>query len=278
MHYLSMVGIFRQENAWLDEWIQYHHAVGVEHFYMVSDDVTPFVKVSDRILQPYVDRGLVTLVHVNEMGDAISGNRAALQDDVYKEIIKRAVGKTRWLGIIDLDELLLPRSCDDLREFLREFEEYSGLAVHVQLFGTSGYIKRPPTLINHLLRRAETMFGCNGWLKCIIKPDKTNTDVHWYLTLHHPPMTEGAIVKENHVPVHGGYCGNITTEKIALNHYALRSWQDYCETKEYRNQFGLTMNDYGMDYFLRHDRNEVFDDEISRRFGHVMNCYCGAKK
>jgi len=263
MHYLTMGAIFRTENSWLDEWIQYHLAVGVEHFILYNDDVD--TRVSDRILKPYVERGLVENIHTHNYPDIIRADLAVRQDDSYRDMIKNSINQTRWLAIVDLDEFVLPRRWDDVRAALEEYEEHNGLAINWANYGSSGQIKRPPTQINHFRHRSETNWGPNAYVKSILKPDRVLLDAPRHT--HFSPTRDGITVNENYEQV-TGMSHAVSTEKIRINHYVIRSWQDYWEVKASRPRF--TGQPFCDGYFEDHDRNEVFDDEISRRFGHVV--------
>ena len=264
MHYLSLGAIFRMENSWLEEWIRYHFAVGVEHIILYNDDDD--THVSDRILQPYVDRGVVENIHVRNHSK-IRDDINYRQNDAYRDMIESMVGQTRWLAILDLDELVLPRQSDDVRECLEGYEDHSALAVNWTIFGSGGHIKRPPSQINDLLRRSETNWHPNRFVKSIVKPDRVRMDEQHHT--HYFPTRDGETVNENHDPVRW-ISHDIATEKIRINHYVVRSLQDFWEVKVPRPRLG---NNPVCDeaYFEYHDRNDVFDDEISRRFGHVVN-------
>jgi len=265
MHYLSIGAIFRMENSWLDEWIQYHHSLGVEYFYLVCHDSD--TRVPDRILRPYIEKGMVNLQYVKDMGGVDHSPSAWVQCEVYKKVIHYATEKTQWLALIDLDEFLLPRQSDDLRVFLQDYEKESSLVVNWNIFGTNGYIKRPETQINHLFHRAETYWQRNRFIKSIVRPErvicKEISDVHYF------PVLSGYSVDENYRPIRTMW-NDITTEKIRINHYVLRSWQDFWEVKSQRSR-STHSSKCDLQYFEEHDRNEVFDDEISRRFGHFID-------
>ena len=57
---IAVLAIFRWEGPYLREWMEYHMLLGVEHFYLLSNDCDK-VEYSTAILQPYVDAGVVTL-------------------------------------------------------------------------------------------------------------------------------------------------------------------------------------------------------------------------
>lgn len=264
MHYLSIGAMFRSENSWLDEWIRFHAAVGVEHFYLYNHDLDS--RISDKILEPYVQSGLVENIHISEMKYLKGIPQRQRMNEIYRTIIGDAAGKTVWLGMIDLDEFILPRRCDDLREVMKSFEDYSGLAINWTSFGTSGQIRRPPTQINHLLHRGPQDWEWNGYVKSIIRPDQVALqDIY---DVHHFPCHDGVTVNENYEKVTWMQHG-ISTETIRINHYLLRSWQDYWEVKATRPRYNGA-EECNEDYFRRYDRNEIYDNEISKRFGDVI--------
>jgi len=188
------------------------------------------------------------------------------QNNAYRDAIRNLTGKTRWLALIDLDEFILPRHQDDIRETLREYEEYNGLAINWAIYGSNGHVTRPPNQINHFLHRSTTNWGPNRFVKSIVKPDRVLVDTPYHV--HFSQTREGVTVNENHETV-TWMCHAVSTEKIRINHYIIRSWQDYWETKATRPRFNnLPPRDEAC--FEYNDRNEIFDNEIAIRFGHVI--------
>ncbi len=262
MRYLSAHAIFRNENSWLDEWIRYHERLGVEHFYLYNhDDDT---QVSDQILRPYVERGLVENIHINTDFRNLIGRipRLEIQNAMQADVLRRSAGQTQWLAIIDLDEFILPRYTNDLRLFLEEFEPHSGVAMNWNIFGTSGFVRRPPDALRSLIHRAEDQWGSNAFVKSIVRPERV--DISAIYGSHQFPCHTGETVNENHELVNW-HTHEISTKKIRINHYVLRSWQDFWEVKATRGRFGIG-HPFDKKYFEYHDRNEVPDDEIGRRF------------
>ena len=56
-HFLSFVTNFKNEQAYLKEWLDYHIQVGVDHFYLFNQDGS---EESRKILAPYEQAGYVT--------------------------------------------------------------------------------------------------------------------------------------------------------------------------------------------------------------------------
>lgn len=264
MDYLAVGAMFRSENSWLDEWIRYHRAVGAERFYLYNDEQD--TRVADRILEPYVRQALVECVHVKEMQGLDHSPTAWRQREVYMDIVRKTRDRTRWLALIDLDEFLLPRKVDDVREVLAPYEKHAALAINWNVFGTSGWIRRPPTQTKHLLRRAPDQWEINQFVKSIVQPRRLASEpfrsVHFFQTPGNATVNEKQeIVTSLKHPV--------STETIRINHYMLRSYQDFWEVKARRNR-APESRQCDEEFFLSRDRNEIEDDEIARRFGRFI--------
>ncbi|HBT77677.1 MAG TPA: hypothetical protein DEB39_12320 [Planctomycetaceae bacterium] len=272
MNYLSIGAMFKQENDWLDEWVRYHAAVGVERFYLYCHDDEP--RVARRMLRPYIDSGQVELETVvgNRLFDGLP--HAAIQPAVCREIILRATGKTRWLAVVDLDEFLLPRPCDDLRAILGEYERYAALTVNWRIFGSSGHLCRPRSQINDFLYRAEDAHPMNRFVKSIFRPEKVDLSrimerLGSGIIPHKFPYKDGIAVDERHRPVDRSHGNPFTFDKIGMNHYIVRSYQDFREVKAPRGRL-CGRPDHDEKRWEQLDRNEVFDDDIARRFGDIV--------
>ena len=90
MDYLA-AAIFRDENPWLREWVEYHHARGVEHFYLFNNEDNP--SPAETILRPYMERGIVKLFH-------FPGKRR--QMTAYRQAITMSAATTHWLALKEL--------------------------------------------------------------------------------------------------------------------------------------------------------------------------------
>jgi hypothetical protein len=130
-HELSIGAIFKDEAGYLDEWLTFHHGVGVEHFYLYDDNSTDD---SRDVLAPWVTRGLATVLP----WPARLG-----QVPAYNDCIQRFRTQTRWLAFIDIDEFLFSPACPDLRQVLRGYADLPAIFVYWVLFGSNGHVARP---------------------------------------------------------------------------------------------------------------------------------------
>ena len=200
---LTVCAIFRDENHWLDEWICYHRAAGVEHFVLYNDDIDK--AESDKILAPYVQQGFVENRHVPQFGY----NWMERQSTLYYKTSHELANISKWCAFIDIDEFILPRKVDSIPEVLREYEEYEGVRLKWCIFGTSGYKLNPPTRINHLLHRGYDDLDLNQLEKSIIRSGcATSPEIHRFATF------------KNHQIV-------LPPEVMRINHYNATSWQHH---------------------------------------------------
>lgn len=135
-HELSICAIFQDEAPYLAEWIEYHRLVGVDHFYLYND------RSSDaylEVLAPYIKDGIVDLIDCHaETGETHFFNQ--------RKAYVRALNKARedsWLAIIDIDEFIVPKQADTIKEMLNHYEDYYGVSIRWQKFGTNGYWEIP---------------------------------------------------------------------------------------------------------------------------------------
>lgn len=130
---LAICAIFKDEAEFLREWLEYHRMVGVGHFYMYNNNSGDGYR---EILQPYIDRELVTLV---------DWTLPHAQMAAYQDAIERFSGQTRWMGFIDLDEFVVPVKGTDIYDALEPFNNRAGaVLVYWKCFGSGGLARRDP--------------------------------------------------------------------------------------------------------------------------------------
>ncbi len=176
---LSICMVFRDEAPYLKEWIEFHKLVGVQHFYLINhlskDDYLS-------ILQPYIDHGEIELFQLEE-DYGIPIEWAFLQTHTYDRIIAHCKNQTKWLAILDSDEFLYPEKGDNLLDVLNDYEQFGGVYVFWQMFGTSNIEKIPDNklLIETLTMRSEDDYFWNHWGKSIVRPEYVySCDIHFH--------------------------------------------------------------------------------------------------
>lgn len=131
-HELAVCAIFRNEAAYMDEWLSLHHAVGVDHFYLYDNRSTDNFR---DVLAPWIGRGLVTLADWPDPGGQVGA---------YNDCIRRFRMEARWIAFLDLDEFLFSPGTRDLRRALARYKGAAAIFVYWHLFGSNGH-RKPPT-------------------------------------------------------------------------------------------------------------------------------------
>ncbi|MBC2836151.1 glycosyltransferase family 92 protein [Paragemmobacter straminiformis] len=129
-HELAVCAIFKNEARYLDEWLTFHHGVGVGHFYLYNDGSTDgFAEV----LAPWIAAGKITLTDWT----------VKPQVPAYNDCILRRRTEARWIAFIDLDEFLFSPTGAPLPEVLRGYAEAAAVFVYWVLFGSGGHEAQP---------------------------------------------------------------------------------------------------------------------------------------
>lgn len=123
---VSICGLFKNEGRFLKEWLDFHIAVGVDHFYMYNNN-------SDdnylEILNEYIEKGIV---------DLIDWPRKFPQMPAYKHCFDNRKNESRWIGYIDIDEFVCPKYEISIKDWLKKYSNYPSVLMYWKSFGTGG--------------------------------------------------------------------------------------------------------------------------------------------
>jgi hypothetical protein len=253
--YLSLCLIAKDENVYLKEWLDYHILIGVEHFWIYDNESSvPLAKT----VKEYIDRGWVTVT-------PIQGK--AVQLYAYDHCIREYGPFSRWIGFIDTDEFIVPKTTTDLKVFLKDLESYGGLAISSLFYASGGNQSRPGCgqIVGYQIRTPEAL-SKNRFIKSIVQPDK----VVFPLSPHSFLFKEGAFcVNEDLARVDSQFFP-CSVKKIQLNHYYTRSAQEWKE-KKIRGR-GDSGDPYEDDAWVDLNKNStVHDDTIIHRTIPLLN-------
>lgn len=211
--YLSVCAIAKNETPYLEEWVNFHRVVGVEHFYIFDNESDIPVK---NTLSKYVESGLITVI--NYPGKS-------MQMPSYTHCLNVYGKDNKWIAFIDCDEFLVPKEKDSVPEVLSDYEKFGGLNVSWRIFGSSGHKTKPNGLMieNYTMAMPRDHYE-NTHTKAIVQTDKAlraGTNPHY--CVFKPGYYS---VSEDLKPVPNAWtphCAN----KLQLNHYFLKSQEEF---------------------------------------------------
>lgn len=230
--YLTVVCAAKNEDLYIEEWINYHRAIGVEHLYIYDNESTVPLR---QVLDKYIKHGIVTVIE-------FPGKKKQLE--IYSHALNNFGNKSKWMAFIDVDEFLVPKQHNSLPELLSEYEEYGGLCSHWRYFGNNGHIHRPDGLVIENYTKATRQNWCmHNHVKSIVQPAKVSGVKCSHSFSYKPPYYA---VLENHAKIPGSVshmcvecikllpdlptdhlCGEIHTDKIQTNHYFTKSYDEF---------------------------------------------------
>lgn len=251
---LAIAACFRNELLFLEEWLHYHLLIGVQHFYLANND---FDKVpGNSILLPYIKKGIVTLIP--------DCNTSWAHHRTMPKLLDLAIGNTKWLAVIDIDEFIYPQKQDlDIYKLIKEFEKpkIAALGLNWCVYGSSNQIFHRELVSTYYLKRASQFHPINYTVKLIIRPEQVSK-----CKGHSFDFKSGNVVntlfdvikqEEDKYKTE-----NVVWKKLRLNHYPIKSIEDFMKKvgRGYMGKFWTFNNNwFWSEYFAKFNRNEEKD-------------------
>lgn len=244
---VSICAIFKNEAPYLKEWIEFNNIVGVDHFYMYNNNSEDDYEA---VLKSYIKSGLVTL---------IDWPQNQKQMECYQTCIKDFSGETKWLGFIDIDEFIVPKSTDSIYEFLKAFENKAGAVnLYWKLFGTSGRMDRDLS-----------GFVCEDFTVCWPKycdigkcfyntafgfdfESKYAKQLHHKFWANYKGKNVPPVNIFNHICVGNRNIADVADFPIQINHYFTKSYKEYT-MKRSKGDVYFEINPHDEEYFYEHE-------------------------
>lgn len=199
--------IIKNENDYLDEWLNHHLNIGIDEIYLYEDYGS---KSHLDIVKPYSEK--VHLFSIDVIFDTNDNNRIGCvkQDKLFNWFPIKYKNLIDWVLFIDVDEFLMLK--EPLHNILNEYQESPALLLKWKYYGANGYVKKP---IGKVMNN-------------FTHPSPSNLDYYWshksFVNLKKYTKWENSIHK-----VHGGIAP--VTEwgehKAWINHYFTKSWEEW---------------------------------------------------
>jgi len=253
--------IVRDEARYLPEWMAYHVALGFDTIIIFdnksADATTDIISEASNIWDVRVIYWPFT--------------HSWRQIDAYLATCREFSNEFDWIAFIDADEFILPLESSNVKEWLSTIgPDASAIGVHWAMYGSSGHMTPPSGMvIENYVNRAPDKFGPNAHVKCLVRPKQVIgvTNPHFFvLNGKYVDPSGGALTFG--MPGVTDRFGDIT--KCRINHYFTRSRDDW-ERRMLRGRFVAGSAKRTWEEFEKYDRNEVFDQSISRFAGQTRD-------
>lgn len=242
MYYSIICAQVRDDNQYIDEWVDYNFAIGFEHIVIIDyrSDTPVVAKWGDRVTVIRKDRE---------------------DPSPYDEINKvRTTIPCHWLAVIAVDQFIVLFKDKNVNELLADYEQYGGLSINWSVFGSSGHMKRPEGLVkdNYLWRMPYNIKGtCQDLVQTI-------ANTQYCISFHndHTCASIRDVVHEDFTLCNSAIASSLAKVRCKINHYTTRSYEDYLFKVERARKAGMS-NWYNIDGFSAVDKEcTVFDDGL----------------
>ncbi len=220
---LAIVCIVKNEADYLEEWLCFHFALGVDHVFLYDNGSTDG---TFELLERYANHGLVTIVDWPLPGGQLGA---------YNHALRFFGPSVDWLAFVDVDEFIVPVSDDDIPSILSRYPEAADLRMPRAEFGFSGHRTQPDGLVIEAYTQIANTDGRDAEkgprVKTALQPSGiSSVDIHSATVADRlPQRSDGATIeapRETVMPTE-------LMDVVQVNHYYTRSWEEF-EAKRFR--------------------------------------------
>jgi hypothetical protein len=202
MDYSIISANVRDDNDYLQEWIDYHLSIGFDKI-IIYDHLS-----KDPVKSVYGPK--VTIYWLER-------ESLFIPEFIHNYTLKHH--PSFWLAHFDVDEFIVLLEHQKINDLLRNYEDHGALGIPWSMFGSSGHISKPKGLVkdSYLYRRPDEKM----WIKSII-----NTQFCKRIDDPHHGIYTRSSVNEVYEPFEGPITDS-PRKLIKLNHYFTRSLEEY---------------------------------------------------
>lgn len=226
MNQLTAIYWVKNEARYIPEWIEFHLLQGYDHFILYDNQSTDKTL---EVAKPYLDAGLLEIRYYPSTLTTSKNYWLA------KECCAEQRGKSKWIDFRSLDERTFCPTGQQIPDFLKEYEQFGGVAVAWEEFAFNGHVTRPKGLLIENYTQTVTDFGHH--IKTIVQPEYAlefatpHNFVYQYLDKY--------TVNENGMRIDRPFMHNdYTFKSIKAHHYNTLS----------EEEFNIKMNKGGLDH------------------------------
>ena len=214
MYYISICAIIKDEDLYLNEWIEWHVNNGVEHFYLYDN-------CSSIPQQNFISSENMRYCTVIPF-PITCGNP---QLECYSQFLNDYGSESKWVAIIDADEFIRVIDGTCLPDFLQQYEEHDALYVGWITYNADGQMSNNGLPVRERFKKTVAYQKGLPCGKSIIRPEKVNR-----MSVHFPaPIWFGDqdVVDENFSYIRSCAGYEPTLNKIVIDHYFTKSWEEW---------------------------------------------------
>ena len=217
-YYSAICLIIRDENDYLKEWLEWHSALGIEHFYIYDNgaDIAPVSRVIARMSRTEQEK--ITVINWTDSYEHT-------QHDAYAHCLDNFGEDCYWIGFLDADEFLrIIEETTSINEFLKAYEEFGALRVSWLQYNANGRAIKEKLPLKQLFTQTVPGWDETGLGKVFVQPIK----VEKMLTHHATLKANEKTCNENFEILRNVFRERFSADKIVIDHYYTKSYEEWC--------------------------------------------------
>lgn len=199
---VALVCMAKNEDNTITEWFSYHKKLGFDKIFMYENDWQ------------------CALHDVNLHKIRMNGKNKILH--AYANWIKNYKNNYDYVCFLDCDEFIVLKQHENIKKFIYEYRNPSGISMNWMMFGSGGQInceKNKNSLLKRFLYRGEK---ANKHIKCIFNTRK----LHAMASPHHSTFS---VYDTNWNIVDGPFNLHGPTNVVQVNHYFYKSYEEWLQ-------------------------------------------------
>lgn len=156
-NYLTLASCLKGEEDYIEDFTNLHRYLGVEKFIYFCRDFSKMQEIFKNVSD-------VQLINFPEQ----AGN---VHHKAWLDACNMTKNHTRWLAMIDADQILTPVSANTIPEVLKKYEQHVALGINWRTFGNNGQdTKLPGSLYERFTKATRLGEGVDNHVQSVVNP------------------------------------------------------------------------------------------------------------
>lgn len=227
---VALVCIAKNEDNYIQEWIDYHLKLGFDDIYIYENDWKSNI----------VQNNVIT----------ISFDGKAKQLPAYDNFVKEYSQLYDWVCFLDVDEFIVLKKHNNIKEFINDYSNYNAIGINWVLFGDNGLTD----IVNNEYSVIKRFTKCESKPNIHIKSIQKSWKDIKMLTPHN---SQNNTISTCYTEFKGPFLQNCNTDIAQINHYFCKTYNEFLlKHARGRSDTGTMRN---IADFNKHNKNEVED-------------------
>lgn len=246
---ISLVTLAHKDELYINEWIDYNLKLGFDDIHIFQNNWR---------LENFEQN---EKVHIHEYdGQSYISDEPIwvrnIQAKCFTDFGRNYYNQYEWVAFFDIDEFLVLKKHNNVKDFIKDYEDYQCLVINWAMFGDNNITTFDKSYTSQLKRFTKRKATLHNQFKSICKLNQSfEHQVHWI---------NGTWV-DTHFRVGNGPFNYQATDEIAqLNHYYLRTYPEFLIKRERGGVDNVNIKK-PIETFQENNFNEI-EDTLARDF------------